>query len=77
MVTDETEFYRLLEQASGTGKQPGPDAIPNDVILAAPPFSKPAYTFSHKSSGPQAAPPTGGRIVTQSYCTKTKVPSWN
>jgi hypothetical protein len=53
MVKDEAEFNRLLNSLS-TGKQPGPDAIPNDVLLAAPPFSKPAYTFSPKYSGPQA-----------------------
>jgi hypothetical protein len=36
MVTDETEFYRLLNSLR-TGKTPGPDAIPNDILLAAPP----------------------------------------
>jgi hypothetical protein len=75
MITDQTEFSRILSRL-GTGKQPGPDNIPNEIIQASPPSSKIASTCSYRFSGPRAAPQTGGKTATQYYCSKTKAPSW-
>jgi hypothetical protein len=75
MIKDETEFHRNINNLS-TGKKPGPDNIPNEILTTAPPLLKTCLHLLAQIFWATGCTQTDGKIATRSSSSRTKEPYW-